>query len=78
MQPDKEFLIKLAQSGRDGLSSGESEQVDLLSRRKVERPLVMVNSSTSGIVAGANRTWKAIEQYSRLHQRRWPSLSWNS
>ncbi len=68
MQPDREFLIQLAQPDPPFLGSGEQERLRLLSRERVERPLVMVNSSTSGIVAGANETWKAIEEYTRDRQ----------
>ena len=63
MLPDKDFLLKLAQSESLGTSTAEQEMVALLSRRRINKPLVMVNSSISGIVAGANETWEAIEQY---------------
>lgn len=63
MLPDKEFLLKLAQSESLGITTDEKEVVALLSRQRLTKPLVMVNSSISGIVAGANETWKAIEQY---------------
>ncbi|MEN8229026.1 MAG: NADH-ubiquinone oxidoreductase-F iron-sulfur binding region domain-containing protein [Bacteroidota bacterium] len=63
MLPDKEFLLKLAQSDPSKLSVDEKERVTLLNRERLIRPLVMVNSSISGIVAGAKETWEAIEQY---------------
>ena len=63
MLPDREFLLKLAQSAPGNLTPAEKERVRLFSRELVTRPLVMVNSSTSGMVAGAGETWKAIEQY---------------
>lgn len=37
--------------------------MELLRKDNVVKPLVMVNCSTSGIVAGAGQTWEAIEQY---------------
>jgi len=63
MHPDKELLIKLAQSDRDGLTAAEPEQLHRLNRRVVDRPLIMVNTSTAGKVPGAGETWKAIGQY---------------
>ena len=63
MLPDKEFLLRLAQSAPSELSTDEKEMVTLLNRERLIRPLVMVNSSISGIVAGAKETWEAIEQY---------------
>lgn len=63
MRPDKDLLLKLAQRDRDGLNDRELEVMAFLARRTLERPLIMVNSSTPGMVAGAGGTWKAIEQY---------------
>ncbi len=63
MLTDRDFLLKLAQGDIRDLIPGEAENLSLLNREQVKRPLVMVNSSTSGIVAGANETWEAIEQY---------------
>ncbi|MCK5136048.1 MAG: 4Fe-4S binding protein [Bacteroidales bacterium] len=63
MLPDKSFLLKLAQSDPSELSALEREKVAFLNRERLTRPLVMVNSSTSGTVAGAKETWEAIEQY---------------
>ncbi|RLE05888.1 MAG: NADH-quinone oxidoreductase subunit F [Bacteroidetes bacterium] len=63
MQTDKEILIKLAQQNPSELSPDELGQTALLRKIQIPRPLVMVNSSTSGIVAGSMRTWEAIEQY---------------
>ncbi len=63
MFPDSAFLLKLAQSEPADLTPGEADQVSLLNRELVTRPLIMVNSSTSGMVAGAKETWEAIEQY---------------
>ncbi len=63
MQTDREFLLKLAQSDPSELNPEEQGLRDKLRKIQVARPLVMVNSSTSGIVAGSQATWKAIEQY---------------
>jgi len=63
MLPDKEFLLKLAQTEYSDLSADEQESLAYLNRERLFRPLVMVNSSISGIVAGAKETWEAIEQY---------------
>jgi len=63
MPADREFLLKLAQSEVAELSSEELGQVEGFQKIRITRPLVMVNSSTSGIVAGALKTWKAVEQY---------------
>jgi len=63
MQTDKDFLIKLAQQTPSELSPDELKQAALLRKIQVTRPLVMVNSSTSGIVAGSMKTWEAIERY---------------
>jgi NADH:ubiquinone oxidoreductase subunit F (NADH-binding)/Pyruvate/2-oxoacid:ferredoxin oxidoreductase delta subunit len=63
MQTDKELLLQLAQQNPSELSPEELEQVALLRKIQITRPLLMVNSSTSGIVAGSMRTWEAIEQY---------------
>ena len=64
-QQDKDFLLRLAQFGDGEMSVEEREKVALLSRENVLRPLIMVNSSTSGVVAGAKFTWEAIEAYVR-------------
>lgn len=63
MHPDKEFLLKLAQGFIPDPSGEEAQSLALLSREKVTKPLVMVNSSISGVVAGAMETWEAIESY---------------
>jgi NADH:ubiquinone oxidoreductase subunit F (NADH-binding) len=63
MHPDKEFLLKLAQGFIADPSAEEAQYLALLSREKVTKPLVMVNSSISGVVAGAMETWGAIESY---------------
>ncbi len=61
--PDRDFLLKLAQGADSDLSPEESEQISLLNRELVLKPLVMVNSSISGVVAGSQETIEAIEQY---------------
>ncbi|MEN8157536.1 MAG: NADH-ubiquinone oxidoreductase-F iron-sulfur binding region domain-containing protein [Bacteroidota bacterium] len=63
MLPDKDLLQKLALGDRSDLSAGESEQLSLLNRQLVKKALIMVNTSTSGAVAGAKETWEAIEHY---------------
>lgn len=63
MQRDRELLLKLAQSNGSELNPEEQGLRDKLRKIQLDRPLVMVNSSTSGIVAGSQATWKAIEQY---------------
>ena len=63
MQTDKELLIKLAQQNPSELSPVELGQAALFRKIQIAKPLVMVNSSTSGIVAGSMKTWEAIEQY---------------
>jgi len=65
MLPDHEFLIKLAQTDDGDLSEKEKDRLAFLGRERLDRPLVMVNSSTSGLVAGARETWEAIENYAR-------------
>ena len=63
MLPDKDFLLKLAQSVPSELTPEDQEKSSLLKKESLLRPLVMVNCSTSGIVAGARQTWEAIENY---------------
>lgn len=63
MHPDKEFLLKLAQGFIPEPSEEEAKYLALLNRERVNKPLVMVNSSISGVVAGAMETWAAIESY---------------
>jgi len=63
MPDSQEFLLKLAHEGLEGLDAEEKELLLLLSRKRVERPLVMVNSSISGVVAGALETREAIRSY---------------
>ncbi len=63
MLAEKVFLLKLAQGDLRDMTPSQAGKVSLLNREKVTRPLIMVNSSTSGIVAGARETWKAIEKY---------------
>ncbi|MDF1575166.1 MAG: NADH-ubiquinone oxidoreductase-F iron-sulfur binding region domain-containing protein [Bacteroidales bacterium] len=63
MRKDKALLLKLARSDRSGLNPDELKRSDELRKTEISRPLVMVNSSTSGIVAGSLLTWKAVESY---------------
>ena len=63
MPADNELLMKLAQFGSSELNSSELEQAEQYRKVRIPRPLIMINSSTSGIVAGSMRTWKAVEQY---------------
>ncbi len=63
MHPDRDFLLKLAQGFDPEAGSEEARALTLLSRERVNKPLVMVNSSISGVVAGARDTWSAIESY---------------
>jgi NADH:ubiquinone oxidoreductase subunit F (NADH-binding)/Pyruvate/2-oxoacid:ferredoxin oxidoreductase delta subunit len=63
MPADKEFFLKLAQHGPSALNSRELLRAEQYKKIRIPRPLIMVNSSTSGIVAGSMLTWKAIEQY---------------
>ena len=63
MPADKEFLLKLAQNERSELDPEELRKAEFFQRMQVSRPLVMVNTSTSGEVAGARRTMEAIERY---------------
>lgn len=63
MRVDKFFLLKLAQTVPAELSTDEQELSDLLKKENLVRPLIMVNCSTSGKVAGAKQTWETIEQY---------------
>jgi NADH:ubiquinone oxidoreductase subunit F (NADH-binding) len=63
MQMDKSFLIHLAQTPSSQLSQKELEKTEMLRKGNVTRPLVMVNCSTAGVVAGARQTWEAIESY---------------
>jgi len=63
MQIDREFLLKMAQAEKGGLTSEEETRQSLLNRSILTKPLVMVNSSTSGMVAGAGLTMDSIRQY---------------
>jgi NADH:ubiquinone oxidoreductase subunit F (NADH-binding)/Pyruvate/2-oxoacid:ferredoxin oxidoreductase delta subunit len=63
MQSEKDFLLKLAQGFPSELSPEEEIRKSLLSRSHITKALVMVNTSTAGIVAGARETIHAIEQY---------------
>jgi len=65
MQTDKELLLTLAQQDPSEFSAEELEQASLLRKVQINKALVMVNSSTSGIVAGSMKTWEAIEQYTK-------------
>ena len=56
-------MLKLAQHGSSELNSEEIRQAELYKKNLISRPLVMINTSTSGIVAGSMRTWKAVERY---------------
>ncbi len=60
---DKEFLLRVAQSSQSELSADDLGRIDVLSKEHINRPLIMVNSSTAGLVAGAKESWEAIEQY---------------
>lgn len=60
---DREFLVKMALAGEDGLTQDDRERRALLNRTLVQHPLIMVDCSTPGRVAGALDTWQAVEQY---------------
>jgi len=63
MLSDREFLLKLAQLDPAELTPEEQARKNLFNRSTLNKPLVMVNSSTSGMVAGAGGTMDAIKQY---------------
>ncbi len=63
MQSEKEYLIRLAQLDPGELNAEEVKRKNLLNRSMLTKALVMVNSSTSGMVAGAGQTLEAIKQY---------------
>ena len=70
MKPtDNSLLIRLAQGEELPEGSAEREELSFLNRERVRLPLVMVNSSISGMVAGAGETWEAIEHYVRDRSR---------
>ncbi|MFO7934223.1 MAG: NADH-ubiquinone oxidoreductase-F iron-sulfur binding region domain-containing protein [Bacteroidales bacterium] len=63
MDLHKELLFRLARTDPSELSGEDLEQLSMLNRQQLENPLIMVNSSVSGMAAGAGQTWQAIEQY---------------
>jgi len=63
MKPDKEFLFRLAQAEPSELDGKALEQMALLSRRTVRKPLIMLNSTTPGMAAGAGATRQAVRSY---------------
>jgi NADH:ubiquinone oxidoreductase subunit F (NADH-binding)/Pyruvate/2-oxoacid:ferredoxin oxidoreductase delta subunit len=63
MVQHRDFLIKMAQEGLEELNVAETNQRGMLNRERVDLPLIMVNSSISGVVAGVNETLEAIDQY---------------
>lgn len=63
MQSEIDFLLRLAQVDSSELTTEEERKKNLLQRKHLQKALVMVNSSTSGMVAGAGETMEAIRQY---------------
>ena len=63
MDLHKELLFRLARTDPSELSGEDLEQLSMLNRQQLENPLIMVNSSVSGMAAGAGQTWQAIKQY---------------
>ena len=63
MDLHKELLFRLARTDPSELSREDLEQLSMLNRQQLENPLIMVNSSVSGMAAGAGQTWQAIKQY---------------
>ena len=63
MVTDRNFLLRLAQQDPSELDPGDQHNADLLTRLEVSRPLVMINTSTSGMVAGSMDTREAVQQY---------------
>ena len=49
---DKEFLVRLAMSDPRELTAEEVQRKALMDRSQVQRPLVMVDCSTPGRIAG--------------------------
>ncbi len=47
------------------ISAEEKEQIALLRREKVNKPVIYIGSASCGVVSGATTTLKAIEQYLR-------------
>ena len=63
MVTDRNFLLRLAQLDPSELDPGDRDSANLLSRLEISRPLVMINTSTSGMVAGSMDTREAVKQY---------------
>jgi len=63
MITDRDKLLRLAQQDPSEQDPGDRNRVNLLSRLEISRPLVMINSSTSGMVAGSTDTLEAVKQY---------------
>lgn len=65
MNPDREWLLQLAQGDPDELTPDERIRKDLLSRMRLRNPLVMINRTIAGRVAGAEELWTAFGEYGR-------------
>jgi hypothetical protein len=63
MLSEREFLLRLAQADPADLTPDELARKNLFNRSTLSKPLVMVNSSTAGMVAGAGGTMETIKEY---------------
>lgn len=60
---NKAFLLNIAQMDPSDQTREMQEQLDLIAGRVVERPLIMVNLTTAGRIAGGEATYSAIQNY---------------
>ena len=65
MNPDRQWLLKLAQEDPSTLTPDEMVRRDRLGRMRLDIPLVMINRTMAGRVAGAEAVWEAFEAYGK-------------
>lgn len=58
-----ELLREVVQLDKVEYSLDIKAEVELLSRERIKKPFIMVSSGTAGIVAGAQKTLAAIQEY---------------
>ena len=64
----KEFLVeKILKSYSNIFDKATSEQLSLLKRSKVDRPVLYIGMGTCGMIAGAGKTLLAVEKYLSDH-----------
>lgn len=63
MSISKELVKLMLQKEKNAADKDIEQQIAVLKRESITKPVITVGSGTCGMIAGANETFKAIEEY---------------